>query len=56
VQPGLTWSAANNVEVLLGAILSYGDRPNTLASDALEFRSEYGTYPSVLYLEPKIYF
>ena len=56
IQPGITWSAANNIEVLLGAIISYGDHPRTLASDALEFRSEYGAYPSVLYLEPKVYF
>lgn len=56
VQPGLTWSAADNVEVLLGAIVSHGRRPDTLASGAADFRSEFGSYPSVVYLEPKIYF
>lgn len=56
VQPGLTWSAADNVEVLFGAIVSHGQRPDTSAPGSVDFRSEFGSYPSVLYLEPKIYF
>ncbi|MBI5505914.1 MAG: hypothetical protein HY899_14045 [Deltaproteobacteria bacterium] len=56
VQPGLTWSAADNVEVLLGAFVSHGQRPDTPDSGSVDFRSEFGSYPSVLYLQPKIYF
>ena len=55
--PGLKWSASNEVEVLAGALLGVGKRPGV--DPALGFpvpRSEYGTYPNLVYLEGKVYF
>jgi hypothetical protein len=55
VLPRLTWSAADEVEVLAGAIVNFGRRP-TLAADGLQVRSEFGAFPDVYYVEVKLYF
>ncbi len=55
LQPGLTYSAADEVEVLAGAVVARGARPQ-VGADGLRLRSEFGTYPSYYYLESKIYF
>jgi hypothetical protein len=55
VLPRLTWSAADEVEVLAGGIVNFGERP-TLAPDGLRVRSEFGTFPNVCYVEVKLYF
>jgi len=56
LQPGLTCSAADEVDVVLGALIAMGKRPrgNTLAD--LDLRSEFGTYPNLYYVQAKIYF
>jgi len=55
VQPGLVWSAADEVEVLAGAMLAFGDRPE-LGRAGLALNSEFGTWPHVFYVETKAYF
>lgn len=55
VLPQLTWSAADEVEVLAGAILGRGARP-ALGAGTLALRSEFGTFPDVWYVEVKAYF
>jgi hypothetical protein len=60
ILPGLVYSAADEVELLAGAILAVGKHP-TIELDAqgtpgVHYRSEFGTYPHVFYLEVKVYF
>lgn len=56
VQPRLRWSAADEVEVLAGAIVGVGARPTTDALGLVRLRSEFGTFPDVYYAEVKWYF
>jgi hypothetical protein len=56
LQPRLTWSAADEVEVLAGAIVSRGARPATGGPFGVDLRSEFGTFPDVCYVEVKWYF
>ena len=56
VQPGLAWSAADEVEVAAGAVLARGRRPTGSTAEELRFRSEFGTWPDFYYLETKLYF
>ena len=55
-QPGLVWSAADEVEVVAGAVVARGRRPVGGTAEDLRFRSEFGTYPDFYYLETKLYF
>jgi hypothetical protein len=55
LQPRLTWAAADEVEVLAGAIVSIGDRP-AIGTTGLGLRSEFGTFPNLYYAEVKLYF
>ena len=55
-QPGLVWSAADEVEVVAGAVIARGRRPVGGTAEDLRFRSEFGTYPDFYYLETKLYF
>ena len=50
-QPGVQISTSNESELLVGGLVSVGDRP-----DSLEPRSEFGIYPTTVYLEFKYYF
>ena len=63
LQPGVTWSADNNVDILLGGIISVGERPLTAtsltagqATSTTLLRSEFGTFPHFFYVELKAYF
>ena len=55
-QPGLVWSAADEVEVVGGAVIARGPRPLGETAEDLRFRSEFGTCPDFYYLETKLYF
>ena len=55
-QPGLVWAAADEVEVVAGAVIARGRRPVGGTAEDLRFRSEFGTYPDFYYLETKLYF
>ena len=58
LQPGVVYSAADDVELLAGALVAFGDRPvfDPGSSRLLRFESEFGTYPHVFYTELKAYF
>jgi hypothetical protein len=56
LQPRLLWSAADEVDVLAGAIIGRGERPVEPLPGAVELRSEFGTFPDVYYVEVKLYF
>jgi len=57
IQPGLVLSAADEVEVIAGAMVAIGPRPAVVPPPTfVELRSEFGTYPSMLFLEFKAYF
>ena len=55
-QPGLVWSAADEVEVVAGAVLARGRRPTGSTAEELMLRSEFGTWPDFYYLETRLYF
>ena len=55
-QPGLVWAAADEVEVVTGAVIARGRRPVGGTAEDLRFRSEFGTYPDFYYLGTKLYF
>jgi hypothetical protein len=65
LQPGLTYSAADEVDVVAGAVIGFGARPGVALVPppgggppvpAVAYRSEFGSYPNVFYLEVKAYF
>jgi hypothetical protein len=56
IQPRLTWSATDEVEVLAGAIVSRGSRPAAGEPLGIMLRSEFGTFPDFIYAEVKWYF
>ena len=56
VQPGLSYSAADEVDLLAGALINFGDRPAPESVSGQELRSEFGTFPDVYYVEFKVYF
>ncbi len=55
-QPGLVYAAADEVEVIAGALLARGRRPSGSTVADLRLRSEFGTWPDFYYLETKLYF
>ncbi len=56
LQPGFAFSVAEEVDLLAGAMLAFGNRPAGDLAGGVAFQSEFGTYPHVFYLEMKIYF
>ena len=55
--PGIKWSAADELEFLAGALLGIGAR--TEPDPVFRFpapQSEFGSYPSLVWLEAKLYF
>ena len=60
IQPGLVYSAADEVDVVLGALVSVGEQPAGEPSFCRALggcpASEFGTFPKVVYVESKIYF
>ncbi len=56
LQPRLSYSVADEVELVAGSIVARGRRPRGSNVAELRFRSEFGTYPNFYYLETKLYF
>ena len=56
LQPGLRCLASEEIEVLLGAIVAFGDRPTGQLPFDIQINSEFGSYPNVVYLQTKAYF
>ncbi len=54
LQPGLSYSAADEVDLMAGAIIAVGSRPE--AGFLPIPTSEFGTYSNVFYAEAKAYF
>ncbi|MFH1538263.1 MAG: hypothetical protein ABIH66_04840 [bacterium] len=55
-QPLLTRSLSDDSDVVFGATLSFGRRPEGMFSFSPEIKSEFGTYPNLYYAEYKIYY
>jgi hypothetical protein len=57
IQPRVVWSAGDELEVQLGAIVHAGQRPGLDPMSGLpSIRSEFGTFPDVYYVQPQFYF
>lgn len=56
IQPGLTYSVADETDLLLGAIVNMGEDPEGDSALTPDLQSEFGTYPDIYYLELKTYF
>jgi hypothetical protein len=56
VQPRLSWSASDEIEVLGGAIISQGEQPALGGPLGITLRSEFGSFADVYYAEVKWYF
>ena len=53
LQPSVTFSLSNEMELLLGLILNFGPGPENSTG---KIQSEFGTIPDVFFLEWKYYF
>jgi hypothetical protein len=56
IQPILTWSPSDNTEVLVGASINFGDRPEQSSTGQVQLQSEYGTFPDFYFMQFKLYF
>jgi len=56
VQPSLTLSLSDNAELLLGAGLNSGRRPEGESVQTTTLKSEFGTFPDFYFAEIKVYF
>ena len=56
IQPILTWSPSDNTEVLVGASINFGDRPELSSTGQVQLQSEYGTFPDFYFMQFKLYF
>jgi hypothetical protein len=56
VQPILTLSMADNADLLLGASLNFGHRPDLDPVEGVQLESEFGTYPNFYFAQVKFYF
>lgn len=60
VSPTVAISMSDESDLILGATIGIGDRPESAGGDggtfeSLEFRSEFGTYPNIFFMEFKYY-
>ena len=56
IQPGLVYSVSDESDVLVGALVALGEHPEPSPTGGLELKSEFGSYPSLYYVEYKLYF
>jgi hypothetical protein len=56
IQPILTWSPSDNTEVLLGASINFGERPDGSSTLDPQLKSEFGTFPDFYFMQFKWYF
>ncbi len=56
IQPILTWSATDNIDLLVGANLNFGERPEGTSVLDFQIKSEYGTFPNLYFMQFKWYF
>ena len=56
IQPVLTWSAADNMDLLIGANINLGDRPTGTSVQNFQIQSEFGTFSNLYFFQFKWYF
>jgi hypothetical protein len=56
VQPILTWNITDNTDLLIGASVNSGDRPDNDPVTGVKIDSEFGTFPDLYFAQFKIYF
>ncbi|UCG11164.1 MAG: hypothetical protein JSU72_11435, partial [Deltaproteobacteria bacterium] len=56
LQPIVTWSMADNIDLLLGASINVGSRPVVTSTGQVELQSEFGTFPNLYFMQFKWYF
>jgi len=56
LQPGLSWSMADEADLLVGASINFGKHPREDFALTPELQSEFGTFPDVYYMELTVYF
>ena len=56
IQPILTWSGVDNVDLLVGVNINVGDRPEATPFQGIQIRSEFGTSPNLYFFQFKWYF
>ena len=56
IQPGLSYSVADESDVLAGALVAFGRRPRPTSLTNPGLRSEFGTYPDFYYVQYRFYF
>ena len=56
IQPGLSYSIADESDVLAGALIAWGKRPGGTTLFDTQLRSEFGTYPNFYYVQYRFYF
>ena len=56
LQPQLNLSLTDNADLLLGANINSGQRPEGDSIENIEIKSEFGTYPDLYFAEIKYYF
>jgi hypothetical protein len=59
IQPGLSLSVSDEADFIFGAMIGLGARPGVyyvLGEPVPDFKSEFGTYPNIYYMEFKFYF
>ena len=56
LQPGLAYSIADESDILVGALVALGQRPQPTSPADPGLRSEFGTYPNFYYAQYRFYF
>ena len=56
LQPLVTISLSNEMDLIIGATLNFGQQPESHGGVAADIKSEFGTYPTVIFAEWKYYF
>ncbi len=56
IQPILSWSATDNIDLVFGANVNLGERPTETPAMTPKVRSEFGTFPNLYFFQFKWYF
>jgi hypothetical protein len=56
IQPILTWTGVDNIDLLVGVNINVGDRPEAPPFQGIQIQSEFGTSPDLYFFQFKWYF
>jgi hypothetical protein len=56
IQPIISWSATDNIDLLVGANINLGERPTLTPAFTPKIQSEFGTFPDLYFMQFKWYF